>query len=43
MSGHPELEYRAAPELGENTEEIYQGVLGMTEQEIQALREKGVV
>lgn len=43
MSGHPELEYWAAPDVGEHTDEIYQNVLGMPQEEIEQLRKKGVV
>ena len=43
MSNHPNLEYRAAPELGDSTDDIYQNVLGMTPEEIQKLRDKGIV
>ena len=43
MSAHPDLEYRAAPDLGQDTDDIYQHVLGMTPEEIQKLRDKGIV
>ena len=43
MSGHPSLEYRAAPDLGEHTDEVYEAVLGMTAEEIRQLRERNIV
>lgn len=43
LSEHREIEYRAAPSVGEHTDEIYEGVLGMTRAEIDALRAKGIV
>ena len=43
MSGHRELEYRPAPEVGEHTEEIYRNVLKMTEGELERLKNEGVI
>jgi len=36
-------EYKPGPKLGENNEEVYKEVLGMTEDEIEELQERGVI
>ena len=43
LSEHQELEYKAPPAVGENTEEIYTSVLGMSQNEIEKLKEAGIV
>jgi len=43
LSEHRDIAYNAAPTVGQNTEEVYHNVLGMTDEEIQALRDKGIV
>lgn len=43
MSNHPSLTYRPAPRVGEDTEEVLETVLGMKEEELAALRDKGIV
>ena len=43
LSEHQELEYKAPPAVGENTEEIYTSVLGMSRDEIEKLKEAGIV
>lgn len=43
LSGHPNIEYKAAPTVGEHTGEIYHSVLGMTEEEIEELRQRGII
>ena len=37
------VEYQDAPKLGENNEDIYKGVLGLTDGEIKALKDKKVI
>ena len=32
-----------APLIGENNEDVFKGLLGMSDQELDALREKGVI
>ena len=43
LSNHPDIEYKSAPTVGQNTEEIYKTVLKMTDSEIDALKAKGVI
>lgn len=38
-----EIEYKPAPALGEHNEEVYGQVLGLTRQELEALRDKGAI
>jgi len=35
--------YRSAPELGEHNEEIYQGLLGLSEEELEALKRERII
>lgn len=43
MSAHPDLEYRAAPTVGEDNQDVYQNVLNMNKEEIRNLQEKGII
>lgn len=43
LSEHPDVEFHAAPSVGENDGEIYHNVLGFSEQDIQSLQEKGII
>lgn len=43
LSNHPDLVYRAAPEVGEQTEDLYTELLGMSSDELAALKEKGII
>lgn len=43
MSNHEDIPYRRAPLVGEQTDEILSGVLGMKAEEIRELRDKGIV
>ena len=43
LSNHENIEYRPAPAIGENTDEIYGSVLGMGAEEIEELRSRGIV
>ena len=41
--GAPEGEHRYPPALGEHNEEIYRGLLGLSERDIEELRGEGVI
>jgi formyl-CoA transferase len=43
MNGTPPPPLRHAPLLGENTDEILTGMLGMNKADVDALRERGVI
>lgn len=43
LSNHPDVELRPAPMLGEHTEDILGRVLGMSREEQDALKEKGII
>ena len=43
LSGHPDMEYRPAPGIGDDNDEIFHKVLGLNDEEIAAYREKGIV
>ena len=43
LSRTPAKAERAAPELGEHSEEVLKGLLGMTDEEVARLREEGVI
>jgi crotonobetainyl-CoA:carnitine CoA-transferase CaiB-like acyl-CoA transferase len=38
-----DLEYKCSPGLGEHNEKVYRGLLGLTEEEMEALKAKGVI
>ena len=35
--------YKPSPGLGESNQEVYQGILGLSDEELQALKEKKVI
>ena len=43
LSEHRDIAYNAAPTVGQHTEQVYHEILGMTDEEIQAQRDKGIV
>ena len=43
MSNHPQLSYRPAPKVGEHTEEILGGLLGLSREDLADLRKSGVI
>jgi len=43
LSGHPEVEYRPAPYVGQHNEEIYRDVLGKSEEEMARLQESKLI
>lgn len=43
MSGHPEMEYRRAPDLGEHDQEIFHDLLGIGTETLEQYREKGII
>ena len=42
MSGN-ELEYECSPRLGEHNKKVYQGLLGLSDEELAELQAKGVI
>ena len=43
MSGHPDIEFKPAPGVGDNNDEIYRKVLGFTDQKIGELQRRGII
>lgn len=43
LSEHPDIEYRSAPELGQNNDEVHFGLLGLSNEEAENLRQAGVI
>ena len=43
LSNHPEILYKAAPAVGENNDEIYHQVLHLPQEELDRLKEKGII
>lgn len=43
FSEHQDIEFRTPPAVGEHTEQVYRDVLGMSDEEIGALKNKGII
>lgn len=43
LSNHADMTFSAPPDIGEHNDDIYRGVLGKTDEELAALKEKGVI
>ena len=43
LSAHPDIEYKAAPVLGGDNEEIYGRVLGKSKEELEELKKKNAI
>lgn len=43
MSEHPDVEFKPAPDVGENNDEIYSHVLGFSDEKISELKNNGII
>ena len=43
LSAHPDIEYKAAPVLGGDNEDIYGHVLGKSKEELEELKKKNAI
>ena len=43
MSAHPDIDFKPAPAVGENNEEIYYQVLGLSEHDLSELKKEGII
>ena len=43
LSEHPDVEFKSAPALGEDNEDIYRRVLGFSEEKLQDLKDRGII
>lgn len=43
LSAHSETKYKPAPQMGEHNRDVYQGILGLTDEEIKALEDDHVI
>lgn len=43
LSEHPDIAFKPAPDLGENNDEIYQNVLGFSDEKVRDLKNRGII
>lgn len=43
LSEHSDIAFKAAPDLGENNDEIYQNVLGFSDEKVRDLKNRGII